>query len=99
MSDIFSLFEHLLKQSQCKSDNHSVIDLREILKPTDIDIGLNTDDQTKILISGSFIDLNGKRIKGRPVEMDIPSALSFATAIIDACEAQVSSLISELEDE
>lgn len=98
MSDLFNLIEHLLKQGECQCKGPS-INSDEIVKPDTIQIHVNRIDHTKILISGTFIDINGKKIKGRPMEMDIVGAMKFASCIVDACEQQAECLSEDGDDE
>lgn len=98
MSNLFDLLDTLIKKGECRC-NPTLINTDEIVKPSNIQIYCNGGDYSKILISGTFIDINGKELRGRPMEMDIRTAIEFASKIINACEEQVDSIISEEEDD
>jgi len=86
--ELFDLLNHLAARGE-QQDEIIEIKADEIVRPKFIQISVNGADNfndSRVVISGSFVNVKGQDIKGMPVAMTLEDAADFAQGILNAVE-------------
>ena len=95
--ELFDLLNHLAARGE-QQDEIIEIKADEIVRPKLIQISVNGADNFKdsrVVISGSFVNVKGQGIKGMPVSMSLDEAADFARGILEAVEYKAQELDGE----
>ena len=95
--ELFDLLNHLAARGE-QQDEIIEIKADEIVRPKFIQISVNGADNfndSRVVISGSFVNVKGQDIKGMPVSMSLDGAADFARGILEAVECKAQELDGE----
>jgi hypothetical protein len=98
----FDLVRHIVERHQ--EDNQIDLNLDKVVVPVDIEVYGKDEtygfvSEASIIIHGEYKDLDGRKVRARPVRLTLQEACKISCMLMDAVNSQIEAVEAEENDD